>query len=82
MVGSSQYLYLDNAAYAAAVSFAQRGGLPFTVRPRMLWRALSWSGRSLADLGRTDTTAWICSKSKRVVQIPRRTIFLTDSEEA
>jgi hypothetical protein len=77
-----QYLYLDkNSAYAAVSSFAQRGGLPFAVRSRMLWTALSSSGINLTDPGRTDTTAWICGKSQRVVQMPRRKIFLTDNEE-
>ncbi len=71
-----EYLYLDkDAAYAVVSRFAQRGGLPFGIKPRALWDALARSKMSIVDAGRTDTTAKIRKKSKRVVQIRRSTIF-------
>jgi hypothetical protein len=70
------HLYLDReAAYAAVASFATRGGIPFGIKPRALWGALKRTGTSLADEGRTDTTAWIEKHSRRVIQIPKEAIF-------
>lgn len=75
------YLYLDkNAAYAAVSSFAQHGKIPFGIKPRTLWRALSRSGISLTDSGRTDTLARIEGKTKRVVQIKRAVVFQEEGE--
>jgi hypothetical protein len=69
------YLYLDReAGYAAVSHFAQRGGIPFGIKPRALWGALKRGGLSLADQGRNDTLARIQGKPKRVVQIRRGAI--------
>jgi hypothetical protein len=66
------HLYLDKeAAYAAVAGFAQRGGIPFGIKPRTLWAALKRTGLSLADEGRTDTLARVEGNPKRVVQIRR-----------
>lgn len=65
------YIYLDQeVAYAAVAGFAQRGAIPFGVKPRALWEGLKRAGTSFADSGRNATTAWICGGSKRVVQLP------------
>jgi hypothetical protein len=78
----TEYLYLDReTAYAAVAGFAQRGGIPFGIKPRSLWGALKRAGISLADSGRTDTTAWIGGKAKRVVQVPRTAIFEGEQDE-
>ena len=70
------HLYLDReVAYATVAGFATRGGIPFGIKPRALWGALKRSGVSLADDGRTDTTARIETRSRRVIQIPREAIF-------
>jgi hypothetical protein len=70
------HLYLDReAAYAAVASFAARGSIPFGTKPRALWGALKRTGTSLADEGRTDTTARIEKHSRRVIQIPREAIL-------
>jgi hypothetical protein len=76
-----QYLYLDkDAAYAAVAGFAQRGGIPFGIKPRTLWRALAQAGVSLVDSGRTDTLARIEGKPKRVIQIRRAVIHQEEGE--
>jgi hypothetical protein len=82
-VGSADdtHLYLDKeAAYAAVAGFAQRGGIPFGIKPRALWGALKRASVSLADQGRTDTLARIAGKPKRVVQIRRSTIHEEESQ--
>lgn len=73
----ADHLYLDReTAYAAVSAFAQRGGiLPFGIKPRALWDALKRAGISLADGGRSDTTARIEGKTRRVVQTPRAAVF-------
>ncbi len=77
-----EHLYLDReAAYAAVSGFAQRGGIPFGIKPRAVWEALKRAGINLADEGRTDSTARVGKKSKRVVQIPRAAIFGDHDEE-
>lgn len=69
------YLYLDReTAYAAVAGFAHRGGIPFGIKPRVLWGALKRAGISLTDSERTDTTARAEGKAKRVIQIPRAMI--------
>lgn len=71
-----EHVYLDReAAYAAVAWFAQRGGIPFGVKPRAVWGALKQAGINLADDGRTDTTAAIGKRTRRVVQIPRQAVF-------
>lgn len=66
-----EYIYLNQeVAYAAVAGFAQRGAIPFGVKPRALWEGLKRAGVSLTDSGRNATTAWICGGSKRVVQLP------------
>ena len=75
------FLYLDKeAAYAAVSGFAQRGGLPFGIKPKALWEAMSRSGKSLVDPGRNDTTAKIEGKTRRIIQIPRE--LVVDEDEA
>ena len=70
------YLYLDkDAAYAAIAGFAQRGGIPFGIKPRLLWEALKRADKSLANQGRTDSVARVESKPRRVVQVSREAIF-------
>jgi hypothetical protein len=77
------YLYLDReTAFAGVAGFAQRGGIPFGVKPRALWGALARSGISLSDPGRSDTTARIGSKPKRVVQMPLAAIVGGDAGSA
>ena len=74
-------MYLDKeAAYAAVSGFAQRGGLPFGIKPKALWEAMARSGKSLVDPGRNDTTAKIEWKTKRIIQIPRE--LVVDEDEA
>jgi hypothetical protein len=69
------HLYLDKeAAYATVAGFAQRGAIPFGIKPRALWSTLKRAGVSLADEGRSDTLARVGSKPKRVVQIRRNSI--------
>lgn len=64
------HLYLDKeAAYAAVAGFAQRGGIPFGIKPRTLWSALKRAELSLTSEGRTDTLARVQGKPKRVVQV-------------
>ena len=78
------YLYLDKeAAYAAVGGFAQRGSIPFGIKPRTLWSALKRAGVSLTDEGRTDTLTRVQGKPKRVVQIRRGTVHeeVSDSSE-
>jgi hypothetical protein len=78
------YLYLDKeAAYAAVGGFAQRGSIPFGIKPRTLWAALKRAGVSLTDEGRTDTLTRVQGKPKRVVQIRRGTVHeeVSDSGE-
>ncbi len=71
-----EHLYLDReAAYAAVAGFAQRGGIPFSVKPRAAWAALKRAGINLADDGRADTTAAIDKRTRRVVQVPRFAVF-------
>jgi hypothetical protein len=73
------FLCLDKeAAYAAVSGFAQRGGLPFGIKPKALWEAMSRSAMSLTDPGRNDTTAKIEGKTRRIIQIPRE---LVDDED-
>jgi len=70
------YFYLNQeTAYAAVAAFAQRGAIPFGVKPRVLWEGLKRKELSLTDSGRNDTTAWICGGSKRVVQLPLTAII-------
>jgi hypothetical protein len=77
----ASFLYLDKgAAYAAVSGFAQRGGLPFGIKPKALWEAMARSGKSLVDPGRRDTTAKIEGKTKRIIQIPRE--LVVDEAEA
>jgi hypothetical protein len=76
------HLYLDrDNAYAAVASFAAHGGIPFGIKQRALWGSLKQAGLNLADQGRNDTTAWVCGKSKRVVQIARRAVFEGEGDE-
>jgi hypothetical protein len=73
------YLYLDKEmSYVAAAAFANRGGIPFGIKQRALWDSLKRSGMSMSDEGRTDTTARIGKKSRRVIQLPRE--LLTGEE--
>jgi hypothetical protein len=75
------FLYLDKeAAYAVGSGFAQRGGLPFGIKPKALWEAMSRSRKSLVDPGRNETTAKIELKTKRIIQIPRE--LVVDEDEA
>jgi hypothetical protein len=70
------HLYLEkDAAYAAVAGFAQRGGIPFGIKPRVLWEALKRAGMSLTDQGRTDAVTRIEGKPKRVVQVSRAAVF-------
>jgi hypothetical protein len=65
-----EYIYLDqDTAYAAVAAFAQRGAIPFGVKPRAVWEGLKRARLSLTDTNRNATTAWICGGSKRVVQL-------------
>jgi hypothetical protein len=74
-----QFLYLDkNIAYAEVNRFAQTGGIPFGIKPNALWSSLARSGKSIADADRTDTTARIKGKPKRVVQIPISAVIQKD----
>jgi hypothetical protein len=74
------FLYLDkDAAYGAVAGFAQRGGIPFGIKPRALWQSLARSGASVTEQGRTDSVAKIEGKPKRVVQIARAK--MTDGED-
>ena len=76
------YLYLDqDTAYAAVAGFAQRGAIPFGIKPRALWEALKRAGISLTDSGRNATTAWICGRSKRVVQLPLTIIIKEENDD-
>ena len=69
-------LYLEEeAAYAAVSAFARRGGIPFGIKPRVLWGALKRAGVSFADEGRSNTTAKIQGKTRRVVQVPRQAVL-------
>jgi len=71
-----EYVYLDQkTAYAAVAAFAQRGAIPFGVKPRAVWEGLKRAGISLTDSDRNATTAWICGGSKRVVQLPLTAII-------
>jgi hypothetical protein len=75
------HLFLErDAAYAAVSNFATRGGIPFGIKPRALWEDLKRAGISLADKGRTDTTARIQNKSRRVVQVPLEAILGEDGD--
>ncbi|MDQ3638767.1 MAG: DUF927 domain-containing protein [Actinomycetota bacterium] len=77
-----EHLYLDReAAYATVAGFTQKGGIPFGIKPRAVWGALKRAGINLPDEGRTDTTARVGKKSKRVVQVPRAAIFGNHDEE-
>src|SRR3712207_4108320 len=68
-------LYLEkDAAYASVAGFAQRGGIPFGIKPRTLWTALKRAELSLTSEGRTDTLTRVQGKPKRVVQIRRSAI--------
>ena len=68
-------LYLDREmAYAAVAGFAHRCGIPFGIKPRVLWEALKRAEISLTDSERTDTTARVEAKVKRVIQVPRAMI--------
>ena len=70
------YLYLDkDAAYAAVSGFAQRGGIPFGIKPGALWKALARSGMSLTDPGRTDTVVRVEGRTRRAMQVPRATVL-------
>ena len=69
-------LYLaKDAAYAAVAAFAQKGTIPFGIKPGALWQSLARSGASLADEGRADTLARVEGKPQRVVQMRRDAIF-------
>jgi hypothetical protein len=71
-----EHLYLEkNVAYGAVASFAAKSGMPFGIKSGALWEAMARSGKSLADRGRTDTTAKIQGQAKRVIQVPRPVIF-------
>jgi hypothetical protein len=70
------HLFLDrDAAYAAVSAFATRGGIPFGIKPRALWEDLKRAGISLTDEGRTDTTARIEKKSRRVIRVPLEVVL-------
>ena len=70
------HFYLGkDAAYAAVSSFAQRGGIPFGIKPGALWKALARSGVSLVDLGRTDTVVRVEGRPRRAVQVPRARVL-------
>ena len=73
-VDEDNFYFDKDAVYASVAGFAQRGGIPFGIKPRALWRALARSGISLVDAGRTDTLARVKGKPKRVVQIRRAII--------
>jgi hypothetical protein len=67
-----RFFYLENdGAYAAVQEYANRGGIPFGIKPRALWEALAKSEVSIAIEGRIDTVTRVAGKPKRVVQIPR-----------
>ena len=73
------FLFLDpQAAYGAVSSFSQRSGIPFGIKPGALWEAMAWSGKSLADAGRNNTTARVEGQSRRVIQIPLKAILDED----
>ena len=75
------HLYLEkDAAYAAVAGFAQRGGIPFGIKPRVLWDALKRPGLSLVEQGRTDAVVRIEGKPKRVVQLSRAAVFSEEPE--
>ena len=77
------HLYLEkDAAYATVAGFAQRGGIPFGIKPRLLWEALKRAGTSLTDQGRTDAVARIEGKPKRVVQVNQAVMFGEEPEGA
>ena len=70
------HFYLDkDAAYAAVSSFAQRGGIPFGIKPGALWKALARSGVSLVGPGRTDTVVRVEGRTRRAMQVPRATVL-------
>ncbi len=70
-----EYVYLDKElAYAAVAGFAQRGEIPFGIKPLFLWRELKRAGVSLTNPGRTDAVARIEGKTKRVLQISREVL--------
>jgi hypothetical protein len=76
------YLYLHpDLAYAAVSEFARKGGIPFGIRPRALWDAMARSEKSLADPGRSTTTARIRGETKRVIKMPRSAVFGPEVEE-
>jgi hypothetical protein len=69
------FFYLEkDGAYAAVQEYANRGGIPFGIKPRSLWEALAKSGVSITIDGRIDTVTRVGGKPKRVVQIPRAAI--------
>jgi hypothetical protein len=69
---NAEFLYLDKeAAFAAVSGFSPRGNIPLWHRPKGALGAMSRSGKSLADMGRSDTTAKIEGKTKGIIQIPR-----------
>jgi hypothetical protein len=70
------FMYLDtNAAYAAVAGFAQRGGIPFGIKPRSLWRDLARSGLSVTSGNRATSQARIEGKVTRgVVQIAQTVV--------
>jgi hypothetical protein len=77
------HLYLNkDVAYAAVAGFAQRNGVPFGVKPGMVWDALARSGKSLSDKERTDTSVRIQGSTKRVVQLLRSAVFDMEHEQA
>jgi hypothetical protein len=69
------FFYLEkDGAYAAVQEYANRGGIPFGIKPRSLWEALAKSGVSITIDGRIDNVTRVGGKPKRVVQIPRAAI--------
>jgi hypothetical protein len=76
------HLYLHpQLAYAAVSEFAQRGNIPFGIKPGALWDAMARSGSSLADQGRSTTTARVRGETKRVIKMPRSAVFAPEGEE-
>lgn len=70
-----EYLYLNSdAAYAAVAGFAQRGNIPFGIKPSKLWDSLAKAGVSMTDEGRSNTTAKIKGKTMRVIQLRRSSL--------
>jgi hypothetical protein len=76
-----QHLYLDkDASYAAVAGFAQRGGIPFGIKPRTLWRSLAKAGLSLTAPNRVDSRPRIEGSKKWVIQLRRDVLGAVDDD--